>query len=233
MLLSHPTHAPQETPMAAAGRGLLAGLAATLLLSVLARALPGMSNQPGSGTGEEAGKQPPPPQDPFDERQVRQWQARAQSPAASRSAARSGGQQAGQPGATPTSALTLPQGPGPEGLAEQFAFKFVSGVFDVDISNVLRLSGMATHLVYGSAWGVLYGLLQASFRRPPGLFGALYGLLVWLVGPVVLVPAMRLLRPPWEEPPVRSSTLFAGHVAYGVALAAAFEALERGTEGAG
>jgi len=220
--------------MGAATRGLLAGLAATLLLSVLSRVLPGMSNQPGGG--QQKAKKPP--KDPFDPQQVRQWQEAAQSPAAGGAGGAGGsrgsgnkqeakGKQRPPPGATPATALTLTQGPGPEGLAEQFAFKFVAGVFDRDISDALRPAGVATHLAYGSSWGVLYGLLQASYRRRPGPFGALYGLLLWLVGPVVLVPAMRLLRPPWEEPPMRTATLLAGHVAYGVALAAAFEALER------
>ena len=83
--------------------------------------------------------------------------------------------------------------------------------------------------MYGSAWGLLYGLLQASYHQPPVLFGALYGLLVWLAGPVLLVPAMGLTRPPQEQPPARWAPLLAGHLAYGLAAAAAFEALERRT----
>ena len=225
MLLRHATRVSAEQPVGAAARGVLAGLAATLLLSALARVLPGMNNQPRGGRAQAER----PPKDPFDRQQVRRWQEAAQSPAAS-GGSDAGRQAEGQgppPGATPASALTLPQGPGPEGVAEQFAFKFVAGVFDRDISDALRPAGVVTHFAYGSAWGALYGLLQASYRRRPGPFGVLYGLLVWLVGPVVLVPAMRLLRRPWQEPPVRAGTLLAGHVAYGVALAAAFEALER------
>jgi hypothetical protein len=215
--------------MGAAGRGLAAGLAATLLLSALSRVPPGMSNRPGGGGWHRAR----PPEDPFDPEQVRRWQERAQSPAAGGEPREPGDdhRQQGKQllGATPTSALTLPQAPGPEGLAEQFAFKFVAGVFDVDISDRLRAAGIATHLAYGSTWGVLYGLLQDSTRLPPGRFGVLYGLLVWLVGPALLVPAMRLLRPPWQEPPLRAGMLLVGHVAYGAALAAAFERLERQT----
>ncbi len=85
---------------------------------------------------------------------------------------------------------------------------------------------MATHLTYGSLWGTLYGLLQARYRRQPAYFGAAYGLAVWLVGPAVLVPTMKLMRPPWDEPPVRTSMMVAGHIVYGLAVAAAFEVLE-------
>jgi xanthosine utilization system XapX-like protein len=124
-------------------------------------------------------------------------------------------------------ALTLPQSPGPEGLAEQFAYKVATGVFGRDLSAHLRPAGRAVHLAYGAAWGMLYGLLQASYPRPPVPFGAAYGLVVWLVGPAFLVPAMRLIGRPSEEPVARTAALVAGHVAYGLALAATFEALRR------
>jgi uncharacterized membrane protein YagU involved in acid resistance len=124
-------------------------------------------------------------------------------------------------------ALTVSQSPGPEGLAEQFAFKVASGVFGRDLSSSSRLAGRVIHLVYGSMWGMLYGLLQASYPRPPAAFGAIYGFLVWLVGPAFLVPAMRLMGWPSEEPVARSAALVTGHLAYGVALATAFEALQR------
>jgi uncharacterized membrane protein YagU involved in acid resistance len=124
-------------------------------------------------------------------------------------------------------ALTMSQSPGPEGLAEQFAFKVASGVFGRDLSSSARLAGRVIHVVYGSAWGMLYGLLQASYPRPPGAFGAIYGFLVWLIGPAFLVPAMRLMGRPSEEPVGRTAALITGHLAYGVALATAFEALQR------
>jgi uncharacterized membrane protein YagU involved in acid resistance len=110
-------------------------------------------------------------------------------------------------------------------LAEQFAFKVAAGIFGQDIGPDVRLAGRVVHLAYGSAWGMLYGLLQATYRRPPAAFGATYGLAVWLVGPAFLVPAMRLMGRPSEEPPARSVALIAGHLAYGVALATTFEAL--------
>jgi uncharacterized membrane protein YagU involved in acid resistance len=128
---------------------------------------------------------------------------------------------------TLTRALTLSQSPGPEGLAEQFAFKVASGVFGRDLSSSSRLAGRVIHVVYGSTWGMLYGLLQASYPRPPAAFGAIYGFLVWLIGPAFLVPAMRLMGRPSEEPVARSAALVTGHLAYGVALATAFEALQR------
>ncbi len=137
----------------------------------------------------------------------------------------------GQPAAPPdpllARALATAQSPGPEGLAEQFAFKAASGLFGRDIAPYARPAGRVVHLVYGAAWGGFYGLLQGSYRRPPVPFGAAYGLMVWLVGPAFLVPAMRLIGRPSEEPAARTAALVAGHVAYGLALAATFEALRR------
>ena len=58
---------PRRAPVVAAMRGAAAGLLATLLLSLLARVLPGMGNRPSGGQGHG---QPRPPQDPFDPRAV-------------------------------------------------------------------------------------------------------------------------------------------------------------------
>jgi hypothetical protein len=214
-----------ETPLGAAGRGLLAGLAGSLLLSGLARILPAV----GAGLrSRDDGKYPP--SDPFDREAVGRWQDHGRSPAAFRGGGSGGDTSADSDrvyGATPAGALSLPQAPGPEGLAEQFAYKIASGVFERDISGQLRPAGLATHLVYGSLWGALYGLLQASRRGRPLPSGTAYGLFVWLVGPATLVPAMKLLRPPQQEPPLRTAMIVAGHAAYGLTLAATFEALEQ------
>jgi uncharacterized membrane protein YagU involved in acid resistance len=105
-----------------------------------------------------------------------------------------------------------------------------SGLFGRDISPAARPVGVAVHLAYGSAWGMLYGLLQCSYRLPPVPFGIAYGLAAWWVGPAFLAPAMKLMRPPLEEPPVRTTMLLAGHVVYGAALAAVFEALHEAVD---
>jgi hypothetical protein len=216
----------EQTPIEAALQGAVAGFAASLLLSALARILPGMDMDP--KLGQKQASSPPPPEDPFNPRQVQEWQARSQSPAAYQVITEQEQEERGSaPAVTPAGALTQPQSPGPEGLAEQFSFKVASGVFDRDITPYIRPVGMATHLTYGSLWGTLYGLLQSSYRTPPALFGPLYGLVVWAVGPALLVPAMKLMRPPSEEPPLRTAMMIAGHIAYGTALAEIVEQWER------
>jgi hypothetical protein len=216
------------TPVQAAALGAAAGLAATLALSALSRVLPGLWNERGD---QQAGGKPNPPEDPNDAAAVREWQERSQSPAAFQPPPEKQVDRRGEaPGVTPAGALTQPQGPGPEGLAEQFAFKIASGLLGSDISASIHPVGMATHLAYGSLWGVLYGMIQASYRLRPGLFGPLYGMVVYGVGPAFLVPAMKLMRPPREEPPARTSMLIFGHLVYGAVLARVFDTQERRDE---
>jgi hypothetical protein len=236
MILFQRTAQPvQETPVGAAVRGAAAGLAATVLLSALSRFLPGLRAP--RGRPERAGERPP-PEDLHDPGQERPRQEGSAASAADRdlpdgSPGREGmappaarcDRPGEPPGVTPAGALTQPQAPGPEGLAEQFAFKVASGLFGRDIGPAARPAGVAVHLAYGSVWGMFYGLLQSSYRLPPVPFGMAYGLVVWLVGPAFLLPSMKLMRPPLQEPPVRATMLLAGHVVYGAALAAALEAL--------
>lgn len=128
---------------------------------------------------------------------------------------------------TPADALALASGPSPEGAAERFALKLGSGLFGRDLAPIVGTAGLAVHVVYGSFWGGIYGLLQSSLQWSPGLAGLLHGLAVWTVGPGWLVPAMRLMRPPDEQPPATNLTLVAGHVLYGLALSRVFELLRR------
>jgi hypothetical protein len=214
----------RPSPILIVARGAAAGLAATLVLSALSRVLPGLWNERPEEEKERDGK-PPMPVDPEDREQVREWQARSQSPAAHQGPPE---HRAGEPPTfTPAGALVRPQGPGPEGLAEQFAFKVASGVFDSDITPTMRPVGMATHLAYGSTWGALYGLIQGSVRGRPGLMGPLFGLLVYGIGPGWLVPRMKIMPSPREESPQRTSLLILGHVIYGTVVAETFDLLER------
>jgi hypothetical protein len=128
---------------------------------------------------------------------------------------------------SPGTVLIQPESPGPEGIAEQFAYKVASAIFDTDISSIKKPVGMVTHLSYGSFWGGMYGLLRTALRTPVLATGAIFGLGVWAIGPATLVPAMKLMGKPTEEPPIRTAMMVLGHVAYGVALAEAFELEQR------
>ncbi len=108
---------------------------------------------------------------------------------------------------------------------EIFVQKVATGLFGTSLSGgARRTAGMATHFLYGSFWGAVYGLIQSSLRLPPASHGLLYGLIVWLIGPATLVPAMHIMPPPQKQG-VRKLLMVVGfHVAYGLGLGLTFDA---------
>ena len=74
------------------------------------------------------------------------------------------------------------------------------------------------HLGYGALCGVLFARLtrRRPMAGPPRGVG--YGLLLWLAGYGVWVPAIGAVPPPQRDQPGRQLTLVAGHLVYGVVL---------------
>lgn len=106
--------------------------------------------------------------------------------------------------------------------------KVAAGVFDRELSPSLQgVLGHGVHWGYGTLWGMIYGLVQASIRFPHLLHGAVLGLIVWLVGPRGLVPAMNLGPSVAEGAAPRSGRSLALHELYGWAVALVFAALSR------
>src|SRR5437763_461794 len=129
------------SPMRTFACGAAAGFAASLLMSGLARVLPGTGMDPKLGDRKQKGRVPPPPEDPFNPAQVREWQQHSQAPAAfGPQATQVKERPAGPPVVAPATVLVQPQAPGPEGLAEQFAYKVGAGIFDCDISAQQRMA---------------------------------------------------------------------------------------------
>ena len=223
-----------ESALRVVARGAAAGFAGTLLLSAVARLVPSLRSAwsaawnarngserhgtPGQDFKAAVAQQPPEPaaateperQNPFAER------APAAHPGAEAVAAM-----------TPAHALTMASGPSPEGAAERFALKLASGLFGRDIGSLVRPAGLAVHVLYGSFWGVVYAVFQSGLQWTPGLAGLLHGLGVWTVGPGWLVPAMRVMRHPDEQPLETNASMVAGHLLYGLAVSRVFESLAR------
>ena len=75
------------------------------------------------------------------------------------------------------------------------------------------------HYGYGGAAGVLYALVD---RRPdvhPVAKGVGFGLLVWLVSYMGLLPGAGILEPASRHPSRRNALMVAAHVVWGAALA--------------
>lgn len=108
---------------------------------------------------------------------------------------------------------------------EIFVQKVATGLFGASLSGgARRTAGMAMHFLYGSFWGAVYGLIQSSLRLPPARHGLLYGLVVWLIGPATLVPAMHIMPPPQQQGVRKALMVVAFHVAYGLGLGLTFDA---------
>jgi len=200
--------------------GGMAGLVATTVLSVLTRVVPGLRNITHKPIERPAHEKRGQPSDPFDPKIVHAWQDQARSPSA-------GGTPSSRPPPvfTAEGALVAAEGPGPEGAAAEFAVKLAAGLFGRDLTARAKRAGKVVHFVYGSLWGALYGLIQASFGVPWLVAGVVQGLVVWGIGPGLLCPMMKVLLPPKTLRPSQNVLLIAGHVVYGIFVAFVFTRL--------
>lgn len=108
----------------------------------------------------------------------------------------------------------------------QVGRRIVKGVFKRDVSaDHIDLVTNVTHWTYGVSWGGLYGILQASLRANPVRHGLAFGTRVWGTAYVIL-PAMKLYKPIWEDAPKILALDLSYHLSYGLGVAGAYRALE-------
>jgi uncharacterized membrane protein YagU involved in acid resistance len=81
-----------------------------------------------------------------------------------------------------------------------------------------KIAGPIVHYGYGTLAGGLYGALAELWSLPSAGFGLLYGMLLWLVGDEIAVPALRLGPPPTKVPARAHADYLGAHLAYGIAL---------------
>jgi hypothetical protein len=109
----------------------------------------------------------------------------------------------------------------------QVGKRIVSGVFDKQVTlDRVGLLTNAMHWTYGVGWGAAYGLVQGTIGAPPLRAGAALGASVWGLSYAQLVP-MGIYEPPWRYPAKQLGIDLSYHLVYGVAAAAAYEALSR------
>ncbi len=86
----------------------------------------------------------------------------------------------------------------------------------------------AAHFGYGTGTGAIYGALVAP--RVPGhpvVKGTAFGLAVWALSYLGLLPALGLHPPATREPAGRNATMLFAHVVWGSVLGALTEPLNR------
>jgi len=95
---------------------------------------------------------------------------------------------------------------------------------EITASTYSALTWLA-HFGYGGAAGALYAVMP---RRLPGgaaVRGPLFGLLVWTVSYLGLLPGLRVLTPATEHPLRRSGLMIAAHLVWGWFVAMVFQVL--------
>lgn len=113
-----------------------------------------------------------------------------------------------------------------EASAAQVARRVAEGVFDLHIpARLIPALTRAMHWTYGTGWGGLYGLLRGSVRSRGLREGAVFGVAVWTVSYVQLVP-MGLYQPPWRYPPAEVALDLSYHLVYGVGVVGGYRLLE-------
>ena len=83
---------------------------------------------------------------------------------------------------------------------------------------------LAAHLAYGAAAGSLYAPLARRVHLPMVASGLGFGLLVWFVSYVGVLPAAGLFAAPQREAPRRTVLMIIAHLVWGTALELVFSA---------
>lgn len=83
----------------------------------------------------------------------------------------------------------------------------------------------AMHWLYGVTWGAFYGVAAGATGPDPVAGGLAFGTGVWGASYVELVP-LGLYKLPWKYPPQDLAVDLSYHVVYGLAVAAAYAALD-------
>jgi hypothetical protein len=85
---------------------------------------------------------------------------------------------------------------------------------------------LASHFAYGTAAGALYGPLARIIPLPAALKGVIFGLLVWTLSYLGLLPGLGILRPATKHPPRRNALMIAAHILWGLVLGLLTERLQ-------
>ncbi len=74
---------------------------------------------------------------------------------------------------------------------------------------------LMNHFAYGAAAGALYGVSAERLSAAPVVKGVGFGLLVWTVSYLGLLPVLGILRPATEHPAGRNLLMIVAHVVWG------------------
>jgi uncharacterized membrane protein YagU involved in acid resistance len=85
---------------------------------------------------------------------------------------------------------------------------------------VFQASWLLSHFGFGTGCGVLYPILRPLLPHPTALRGLAYGLAIWGVSYINLMPKLWLYPAVREDRLSRTAVMIAAHAVYGIALSA-------------
>jgi uncharacterized membrane protein len=118
-------------------------------------------------------------------------------------------------------------GGAPSSAPEQMGRRIIEGGLGRRVPRKRRAAlNQAMHMLYGTAWGLPFGLVVGSLgRRPPAsAAGVALGLTAWGVS-LVELPALGLSPPPWQQPLGGLVADLTMHLVYGASTAAVYQVL--------
>ena len=91
---------------------------------------------------------------------------------------------------------------------------------------------MIAHATYGTAVGALYGLIFGKREHPPKnenpqATGIAYGIAVWSVSYLAMLPALGLLKPATKHPARRNTLMILAHLVWGSLTGVVFNHLQQ------
>jgi len=87
------------------------------------------------------------------------------------------------------------------------------------------LATQVMHWLYGTSWGVAYGIATSRLRPSPLTGAASLGVSVWAAAYIELVP-LGIYEPPWRYPASELGLDLSYHLVYGAGVAGAYAALD-------
>ncbi len=114
----------------------------------------------------------------------------------------------------------------PSGTPGKVGRRLVHGVLHRRVPRSRRHAlNQSMHVLYGTSWGVPFGLAAGSRRGAASPAGGLaFGAVVWAFG-LAQLTALKLAPPPSDQPPASLGIDLGFHLLYGAATQAAYRAL--------
>jgi uncharacterized membrane protein YagU involved in acid resistance len=104
------------------------------------------------------------------------------------------------------------------------AVEAVAGRGKVDSTAHSAITWLA-HFGYGGAAGAIYAAMEKRVPVNAAVRGPLFGLLVWGISYLGLLPGLRILTPATEHPAQRNALMIVAHLIWGWFLATVYQVL--------